>query len=130
MYCHPNRNIKLPPSRTRFKINVKNVGGGEVYRFGTQYLSQCSPYSSAPLEYTDLDYVRVEDVSIGGQSILSSCNPPLDDGHMRLIKGQGSMYCTLTNIQTNTAYTTPITVKLRYGYRQTLFKNLDILNIR
>lgn len=120
--------VEPSPGRTRFKITVTNVGGGEIIRPGAVNLQKCSPYHPDGLQYNDIDYVQVEDVSLSGISILSSCKP-LDNSILRLTNGRAVMYCELTNIAGSAAYTTPLSVTLRYGYKQTLFRELTILRV-
>ncbi len=118
--------VEPSPRRTRFKISVHNVGSGDVFRFGADYLDKCSPFTT-PLGFDEVDYVMVEDVIISGTSIRPTCKP-LDDGHMRLTNGRGSIFCEFMTFGED-AYTTPITVILSYGYRNTIFKELEILPI-
>ncbi len=120
--------IEPSPGRTRFKITVTNSHGGDLFKPGLQILDKCSPYSDGGLTYSDLNSVQVQDVSIAGISILPSCKP-LDKGFLRLNNGRGEMYCEFANIPGNAAYTTPITVKVAYGYRETLTRDLTILSI-
>jgi hypothetical protein len=75
-----------------------------------------------------VDYVQVDDVSVSGVSILASCKP-LENGYLRLTNGRGTMYCELANIPGSSAFTTPLTVSARYGYRQTQFRDVTILRV-
>lgn len=120
-----NVQLEPRPGATGFKITVSNSGGGDVFRYGAQYLQKCSPYDQKGLELDEIDYVLLADVAVSGVSIKNSCKP-LDNGHIRLSGGQGSIYCQLTNIRGSTAYITPITITLKYGYRNVLFKDFEI----
>ena len=60
--------VEPSPSRTRFVINIQNVGGGNVFKYGTQYLAKCSPYNRG-LAFDEIDYVQVSDILISGRSI-------------------------------------------------------------
>lgn len=120
--------VEPSPGRTRFQISVTNVGGGDLYRPGGQYLQRCSPYSSAKLDFSDVDRVLVADVSVAGVSILPSCRP-LVNGFLRMTNGRGQMFCELSNIQGASAFTTPLTVELKYGYRDTLARQVTILRV-
>jgi len=113
------------PSRTRFKINVQNVGGGEVFKYGGDYLHKCSPFTP-PLQYNEVDYVELVDVFVSGTSIKPTCKP-LDDNHIRLTNGQGVVYCEFTT-RGQDAYTTPLTGTLRYVYRNTAYKDLELVS--
>ncbi|HSU72436.1 MAG TPA: hypothetical protein VLJ21_01145 [Candidatus Binatia bacterium] len=120
--------VEPSPGRTRFKVTINNVGGGDVIRPGAVNLQKCSPYHPDGLQYSDVDYVQVEEVSVSGVSILQSCKP-LDSGYLRLTNGHGVMYCELANIPGSSAYTTPLTVGVRYGYRQSLSRDVTILRV-
>lgn len=123
-----NVEVEPSPGRTRFKITVTNVGGGDVIRPGAVYLNKCSPFHPDGLQYTDTDYVLVEDVSMPDVSIMQSCKP-LDNGYLRLTNGRGVMYCELGNLAGSTAYTSPLSIQVSYGYRQTLFRDVTILRV-
>ncbi len=120
--------VEASPGRTRFTITVTNTAAGEVFKPGATNLQKCSPYSDDGLQYTDISSVQVTDVSVAGVNIRSSCKP-LDNGFLRLTNGRGTIYCEYANAQGSAAYTTPLTVKLAYGYRQTLTRDLTILRV-
>lgn len=113
------------PGKTRFKIHVQNIGGGEVFRAGGQMLSKCGP-SGGGLGFDEIDYVELADVIVSGMSIRGSCRP-LDQGHVRLTNGQGLVYCEFDRPRGEAAYVTPLTIILHYGYRQSLFHDLELL---
>lgn len=114
------------PGRTRFKIHITNVGGGEVFRSGGLMLNKCAPPGA--FEFDEIGYVEVADVIVSGASVRGSCRP-LDRGHMRLTNNRGVVYCEFDLPRGNSAYVTPMTVVLRYGYRQGLFHDMEILPI-
>ncbi len=122
-------NVELEASRgrTRFRITINNVGGGDVFKPGMDYLTKCSPYAATGLSYNEYDYIRLNDVSVAGQSITSSCKPSSD---IRLIGGKATIYCELNNLPSGTAFATPITVRLSYGYRSWISRDLTILASR
>ena len=70
--------------------------------------------------------MELADVYVSGTSIKPTCKP-LDDNHIRLTGGSGSAFCEFMT-RGQDAYTTPITVTLRYGYRNTLFKDFQIVS--
>jgi hypothetical protein len=119
--------IELEPSpgKTRFRIYINNVGRGDAFRNGATYLNKCSPYSANKLQFDEIGYVRLTDVSLSGTSILNTCKP-LADGHVRLVNGRATIFCEFNNIRQTTAYTTPLTVKLKYGYRDSLLRPVRI----
>lgn len=117
--------VQASPGTTRFKIHVQNVGGGEVFRSGTQYLAKCSPYTEG-LAFDEIGYVELADVLISGVSIKHTCKP-LDRGHVRLSNNQGVVFCEFSLPRAAAPYVTPLTVILRYGYRDTIMTRLEIL---
>lgn len=116
--------VDASPRKTRFKIHAQNVGGGEVFRSGGMMLNKCGP--GGQLGFDEIDYVELVDVSVSGVSIRASCRP-LDAGHIRLTNRQGVVYCEFDKPSGEAAYVTPITVVLRYGYRNSLFYDMEIL---
>jgi len=116
--------VEPSPDRTRFKIHIQNVGGGEVFRSGTNYLDKCSPFTEG-LAFDEIDYVELRDVQVAGTSIKPTCKP-LDNNHIRLTNGQGQVYCELMT-RGEDAYTTPMSVILDYGYRTSIFKDMKII---
>jgi hypothetical protein len=116
--------VDASPGRTRFKIHVQNVGGGEVFRAGVQMLNKCSP--GGGLSFDEIDYVELADVIVDGVSIRNSCRP-LDLGHIRLTNGQGVVYCEYDRPRGTAAYVAPMAVVLHYGYRNSLYHNMEIL---
>lgn len=120
--------IEVIPSKTstRFRIHIRNEGYGEVFKFGTNYLQKCSPYSQG-LTFNDIDYIKLGDVIVSGTNIKSSCKPKDNTGHIRLTNGRATIICELTNIRSQTPFITPILITLKYGYRNAIFKDLTIL---
>lgn len=118
--------VQTEPSKgkMRFKIYVSNVGGGLVFKDGYNYLNRCNPYNAQGLEFNDIDMVRVEEVKVAGTSILPSCKP-LENGYLRL-KGAGYIICEYSGA-TGPAYTTPLTIKVSYGYRNSITKPIQIV---
>lgn len=131
--------------RTQFKITFKNVGGGDVIK--KESLPKCDPYgkgesasatslSSNKIERDDLDKVYLDYVKIADRPI--TCGPFIDgtvkgsSGLVRMINGEGFIICELQKSkgeysQTNTAYTTPMVMKLSYGYRTTIQRTLQVI---
>jgi len=110
------------PGKTRFRIGIQSVGGGDVFRPQTSVLAKCSPYSGG-LGFDDVDYIQVVGVSVSGVSI--ECRP-LDQGYLRLTNGQGQLFCETTQLTQQTAYLTPLNIQLRYGYRQSMSVPVEI----
>ena len=116
--------VEPRPGKTGFRVTVSNVGGGSVFRNGPDTLGKCNPQDR--IDYNDIDYVEITDVTVGGSSIRPSCTP-LDRGHVRLTSGSGQLYCEFVATGRAT-FTTPITVTLTYGYRQTIQRALSIIS--
>ncbi len=120
--------VDARPQNTRFKVYVQNVGGGDVFKEGK--MVQCDPENNLGLTFQELDYVRVESINVGGDAIDPvKCNPlTSEDGgyYMRLTNGQGFMVCEYPTSGTG-AYTSPLTVELSYGYRDTVAKHIEIV---
>lgn len=112
------------PGKTRFTINIQNVGGGDVFKFGGQYLNKCSPYD-AGLGFDEIDFVLVADVSISGTK-LAGCKPVDNQGFVRLANGMASLYCEYSGMLGQSAYLTPLNIILRYGYRQSIARPIEI----
>lgn len=113
------------PEKTRFKISISNVGGGDVFRSGIRYLNSCSPYVGG-LGFNEIDFIRVVDVMISGQSIKSSCKPLDRDSHIRVTSGQAQLFCEFDAPPGQSAYMTPIQILLDYGYRSSISRQIDI----
>ncbi len=113
------------PEKTRFKISISNVGGGDVFRAGARYLGSCSPYSGG-LGFNEIDFVRVTDVIISGQPIKDTCKPLDKEGHVRLTNGQAQLFCEFNAPPGQSAFLTPLEILLEYGYRYSIFRQVDI----
>jgi hypothetical protein len=113
------------PEKSRFKITISNVGGGDVFRAGARYLNSCSPYSGG-LGFNEIDFLRVADVIISGVSIKESCKPLDRESHIRLTNGQGQLFCEFNAPPGQSAFLTPLEILLDYGYRQSIFRQVDI----
>lgn len=112
------------PGLTIFRITVQNVGGGQAFRAGLEYLTKCSPYDLRGLAFEDVDYVQLFEVSLAGTSILSTCKP-LDRGHIRLSGGIGTVVCEARTYGAS-AYVAPLTIGLRYGYQNWISLPIEI----
>ncbi|RLE48089.1 hypothetical protein DRJ25_00715 [Candidatus Woesearchaeota archaeon] len=120
--------IDVVPSKgtTRFRIHISNVGQGDVFRNGIEFLQKCSPYSTG-LDFEDIDYVQIGDIIVGGTNIRQTCKPLDKKGNIKLTDGRATVICELKNIRGQTPYTTPITITLKYGYRTSIFQDLEII---
>jgi len=119
--------VEAAPRQTLFKIHVRNGGGGTVFKDEFSYLDRCNPYDPEGLGYSDVDRVRLSEVSVGNTDITPTCKGLDDNGHIRLkSSGTGTVFCKLSDV-TGPAYTSPLRIKVKYGYRSTITKSLTIL---
>ena len=121
--------VDAAPRVTRFKIQISNAGGGTVLKYGPDYLARCSPYHTRGLEFNEVDSVRLSKVEVAGKVITPSCKPVDNDGSVRLINGQATVFCELVGLGSGPAYQTPLTVELDYSYRSTISKSVEIVQI-
>ena len=135
---------KALSEKTQFMITVKNVGGGDVLRMGSDAsqagatqssaqqsgnaIDKCDPSGSSKLTKEDIDKVYVEGITIGDKFLqcwpFAESNAKSDKGHIRLQNGEGSIICELPKENNaypggSTAYTTPLKIELRYTYKTT-----------
>ncbi|MBS3103012.1 hypothetical protein J4458_06245 [Candidatus Woesearchaeota archaeon] len=116
-----------------FKIYFKNVGGGDV--IAVDKLNRCAPApSSEKLDRKDIDLVKIVDVKLSDESIKDSCKPVAEvDGsrdYARLFNNEGFIVCSAPKREEiKTAFTTPLSVELLYGYRNSISKTVEIINV-
>ncbi|MBU0461564.1 MAG: hypothetical protein KJ574_03175 [Nanoarchaeota archaeon] len=111
------------PSDMVFRIHVSNVGGGQV--FDKDKMSNC-PFL---LEYSDLDKIYLaEQPTLGGTLRVSEpCKP---DNPIRLVNGQATIFCKFPQETGKAAYQTPLNIKLVYGYKNSIQKQIEIQNLQ
>ena len=122
--------VEARPKKTRLKIHVSNVGGGDVFRQASK--DKCNPTHETGLGFNDVDYIRLENIKIGGDNLLSSnkCNPLFTiegTDYIRLTNGQATITCDY-DTSGSSAYTTPIIINLVYSYRNSISKYIQIIN--
>lgn len=104
--------------KIQFKIYMKNLGDGKI--IDKNRLNIDCPYS---LDYTNLNKVYVSG-RVSGYSLSCKPNNPIN-----LINEEGSVVCTVPKpAMSKSAYTTPLQVKLEYGYSSSIQKSVEILN--
>ena len=120
-------------NKIQFKLNIKNDGNGDVIRVND--LKKCNPYGdtssdSETLKRKDFDRVELIRATVGFSEL--ECGP-LDEGRfIRLFNGEGYVLCSLDRAsfeEVKSAYTTPLNVELKYGYRSTISKPIKISKI-
>ena len=116
-------------TKIQFKINLKNAGKGDIIKIDT--LDRCNPTGGQSLERNDFD--RIEMVRADAGLSTLRCGPFTEgNGIIRLNNGQGFIICTLDKESyqdTKSAYTTPLNLEFRYGYRTTASKPIKISKI-
>ncbi len=114
------------PKKTRFVIHIQNVGNGHVFKDEGASYEHCNPYK-AGLAYNELNQVKVTDVSLASEKLLSTCKPLSNDGYVPLVNGMATLHCETGNLGTiQTAYMTPLNIQLEYGYRQSVSRQVEI----
>ncbi|MBN4049240.1 hypothetical protein JYT91_01340 [archaeon AH-315-M20] len=121
-------------NKIQFKLNIKNEGDGDIIRINA--LKKCDPYGDTSLDKSEIlerkDFDRVELIraTVGFSEL--ECGP-LDEGRfIRLFNGEGFVLCSLDRAsfeEVKTAYTTPLNIELKYGYRSTISKPIKISKI-
>lgn len=108
-----------------FLIEIQNVGRGDVYYPGD--LELCSPYYPGFVGPQSQDLVLVGDVRIGNRRL--TCTP--DTYNVKLRNGRGQITCRYDYEFTSakSAYTTPLTIELWYGYSEVQRRNLRIKRV-
>ncbi len=122
--------------KIQFKISIKNVGDGDVIwneSIGRldSLLDACNPNEGGKLDRKHFDRVQLEKVKIGNKNLFADgkCAPFADGTNniVRLFNGEGFIICTYDVPNTiQSAYTTPIDIELRYAYRSTISKPIQI----
>ncbi len=117
--------VDASPGKTRFTVNIQNVGGGDVFRNGVEFMTKCNPYNPG-LAFDEIDYVQVADVSISDVRIKPSCKPRDGTDHVRLTNGQATLFCEFSTPVGQSPYLAPLNIVLRYGYRQSIVRQVEI----
>lgn len=110
--------VDMVGSKAIFEINIRASGTGRVLSPGAD-ISRCA---GTALDYTDVDKVEYS-VSLSNAGPLN-CKP--QDGIVRLSNGQGKIVCT-SQIPGGSAYETPLLITLKYGYIDSLQKQIKII---
>ncbi len=118
-------NVDASPGKSRFTVRISNVGGGSVFRYGPQYMDSCSPYNPG-LGFDEVDFIQVGEVSVADVSIRESCKPMDNSGHIRLTNGQATLFCEFVGMREQSPYLTPLNIILRYGYRLSIARPIEI----
>ncbi|MBR9676228.1 hypothetical protein GOV05_04420 [Candidatus Woesearchaeota archaeon] len=106
--------------RVTFKIDFENLGGGMVFDVH-KGLTDCH----VDLEYVDVDII---DLTVRLSDITLQCEPNNGLG-VRMINGKGFAYCYYEGNLGDDAYLTQLRIELRYAYRNSVTKSVEIVNI-
>ena len=107
------------------KIDIENAGKGQLY--DPQKVQRCNPYYPLPADENDLDTVLIGAAYIGKQRL--KCDPPMS---VRLYKNKGRFTCYYDlkdAFVTKSAYLTPLTLELWYGYSTSIKKDIKIKKV-
>ena len=114
--------------RPQFIIHIRNSGSGDV--IDKDRISDAC--SASPLSYDYIDVVNIEEVKFSSFSSKNNqieCSPD----KIKLKNGEGKTRCTLKpgllSSSEVTSYTTPLFIKLNYGYMQSASKEISVKNI-
>lgn len=124
--------IDIEPStgRSRFQVDIANVGGGDVFLPGAVYANKCSPFDPRGLDFSEVDRVRLDRMEVAGTSIAPSCRPVDSQGFIRLIGGRATVVCEYVSSGQGSAFVTPLITELSYGFRRTVSTNVEIFPSR
>lgn len=113
--------VETQPQKTRFTINIQNVGGGTVFK--DTAMVTCNPYSKG-LSFGEVDLVKLVEVKASDKDLTAGCKGATNN-YVRLTNGAGQIFCEFTP-SSDQAFITPLTIKLTYGYRQSIAKPIEI----
>ena len=111
-----------------FKIYFSNTGGGDIYYDGVSLGSSVGLCDQNNLNYNHMNVIKLNHIRLGeGSDFVASCSPTTK----RLTGNQGYIMCKCEgcvdpNLQ---AYETVLYTELEYGYRQSIQKNIKIVQI-
>jgi hypothetical protein len=109
----------MAKNKVNFKVSISNVGTGTVISShqGIIHLEDC---------HKDLGRDEVNEVEIdawlSGKQL--TCKPDI----VRLVNGAGYSFCQGT-VDAKEAYSTILNVNLRYGYKESIARRVDILRL-
>jgi len=117
--------VDMMKEKVLFKIHVTNSAGGRVFRTGLSkrgFGAHTCPFN---LEYDDLNIVDYN-IDMRGGSLIK-CSPQLNNApRVRLVENKATIFCTF-DIRGDYAFTTPLNIRLGYGYMESISKDVEIL---
>lgn len=113
---------------TIFTIDISNSGNGEVLRQYTSNSGVVSDDKCLELTFGDKDVIAIDAEIVGLGA--GRCSPKgTFDEPVRLFNGKGTVVCRFSlDSAVDYAYTTPLQINLRYGYLQTISKDIVLVN--
>lgn len=106
--------------KSTFKITIENLGNGRVIAYDRY--ADC-----LDLEFRDVDRVEVT-TQLTGQN--GDCNPEgTASNPVRLINGKGLIVCNFDNPTSGDAFSTPLQVNMKYGYSNSISKQINIIKM-
>lgn len=103
-----------------YRIHIKNVGQGTVLRRGVSLSGRGGNSCPYNLEYDDYHIVDY-DVQMSGGT-LDTCVPE----QARIVNNQAQVFCKF-RIRGEQPYTTPLQIRLRYSYMDSVSKTVEII---
>ncbi|MBW2983731.1 hypothetical protein KY361_01305 [Candidatus Woesearchaeota archaeon] len=102
-----------------FKIYVEDVGDGLLIDENDVAKNPNRGY-----DWDKLNKVRLVDVTVGNR-MMTECRPDVGN-YLTLIDGKGYIFCQLNTAGIDSVYTTPLNIKLRYAYANSVSKDIEI----
>lgn len=123
------------PGRSQFKIYISNTGGGKVISWESVGDHSC-PFSLNYQELDNIDYIvtmhdplyptlSTEWFGFGVSGRPLTCQP---EGRIKMINNQAILFCTTDGFDftVSSAYKTPLSIRLSYGYMDSVSKQIEI----
>lgn len=102
----------------RLTFSISNVGGGTIVDTYAYWDGKCpTAFSPSDIDVVYFDYVKL------GTYEMTDCTP--STGRIKLNNGYGKISCSAP-IGGTTAFKTPVEIKLGYGYKDLIRRNVQI----
>jgi len=112
-----NVQVEPTPQKTIFRITIKNVGKGTI--LDRTVVQDCL---DSDVTFPLTDWVDVDEVKLGLNDHLR-CETP---NPVKLVNGVGKIHCIADNIRGSSAYATTLTIRLTYGYRESIEVPIEV----
>lgn len=118
--------------RMQFKITIENRGDGDVLSYRGNTFDKCNPSNGQGISRDDLDKVELVRANVGYAPL--ECGPFAERPNIiKLHDDEAFIICSLSfedlDQGFDEAYSTPLNLEFRYGYRTTTTKNIEIAKI-